>query len=97
LIRFQLKILQVTGASMSPYITDKSYILVFSPWNFLLDRKPILCFQHHNYGKIIKRLKTFRNNQFWFESDNPEGINSGQIGPVSKEEIIGRVLIVLKN
>jgi len=81
---------------MSPCLTDGSYVVVISPWNFLLDRKPILCFQHKHYGKIVKRLKSSKNDYFWFDSDSPEGISSDQIGPIAKKEIIGRVLILLR-
>jgi|TARA_B100001093_G_C26618576_1_gene923525 hypothetical protein len=81
---------------MSPCLTDSSYVLVVSPWNFLLNRKPILCFQHKHYGKIVKRLKSSKNDYFWFDSDSSEGISSAQIGPITKEKIIGRVLIILR-
>lgn len=81
---------------MSPYLTDGSYVIVISPWNFLLSRRPILCFRHKHYGKIVKRLKSFKNDCFFFDSDSPEGISSDQIGPVAKQEIIGRVLVLMR-
>ena len=81
---------------MSPYLTDGSYVIVISPWNFLLSRKPILCFRHKQYGKIVKRLKSFKNGCFFFDSDSPEGISSDQIGPIAKQEIIGRVLVIVR-
>jgi hypothetical protein len=81
---------------MSPYLTDGSYVIVISPWNFLLSRKPILCFRHKHYGKIVKRLKSFKNDCFFFDSDSPEGFSSDLLGPVANQEIIGRVLVLMR-
>ena len=45
---------------------------------------------------MVKRLKSFKNNYFWFDSDSPEGISSDQIGPIAKQEIVGRVLVFIR-
>ena len=41
-------------------------------------------------------LMVVKNNYFWFDSDSPEGISSDQIGPIAKQEIIGRVLVLMR-
>ena len=92
------KIWKVTGHSMFPRIPDYSYVLVCS-WLKLLRIKPeqMILVHHRQYGVIIKTVALIDSNGFiWCKGENLSSIAVEQLGPVSRKQVIGRVLSVFK-
>ena len=84
---------------MSPKIPHDSYVLVDSFWttNFLKANQSIL-FRHREYGLIVKTIAAIDHNGLvWSKGENENSVSIEQIGPVSKEDIIGKVVCVFKN
>ena len=55
-----------------------------------------LLFARVEIGVAKFPTKTAKNDYFFFDSDSLEGISSDQIGPIAKQEIIGRVLVLMR-
>ncbi|NQZ20740.1 MAG: nickel-type superoxide dismutase maturation protease [Colwellia sp.] len=92
------KIWKVTGHSMFPRIPDYSYVLVCN-WLKHLRIKPeqTILVQHRQYGLIIKTVALIDGNGFiWCKGENLSSLAVEQIGPVSRKQVIGRVLSVFK-
>ena len=82
---------------MMPKIPNGCYVLVHSLWRFVLFQNPVFCFRHEIYGKLIKKVqKKDEEGNYWFESTNEDSLSSFQIGPVKPDNIIGRVVLIIK-
>ncbi len=93
---FGLKIWKVTGHSMFPRIPQHSYVLV-EHWYFFKKIKPdqTILINHPQYGLLIKRIAIIDKNNFvWCKGENASSITIEKLGPISKKQIIGRVLKV---
>lgn len=51
---------------------------------------------HPRYGIIIKRAVRKDSHGYWFESDNACGVTTGEIGAVTYDQIVGRVLFAVR-
>lgn len=92
------KIWKVTGHSMFPRIPEYSYVLVCH-WFKQTWIKPEQTILVHSkqYGVIIKRVALIDSNGFiWCKGENLSSISVEEIGPVSRNQVIGRVLSVFK-
>ena len=82
---------------MSPKVPDHSYVLARKTQS-TITKESLLIIDHKNYGKILKKLvKVDDNKKFWFEGENFSSISKEMIGPVKFENIIGKVVFVVKN
>jgi len=84
---------------MSPRIPNDSYVLVDSFWTtmFLKPNQSVL-FRHREFGLIVKTIAAIDHNGFiWSKGENDQSVSIEQIGPVSKNDIIGKVVYVFKN
>lgn len=93
---FGLKIWKVTGHSMFPRIPQHSYVLV-AHWTAFKKIKPnqTILIDHPQYGLLIKTVAIVdKNNLIWCKGENASSIAVEKLGPVSKKQIIGRVLKV---
>jgi len=94
---FGLSIIRITGHSMSPRIPDKSYVLVHT-WINLFKPKHGSSFllKHDKYGHIIKTL-SHKDEQgfYWFTGENTLSVSMLEIGPITVEQILGRVCFTL--
>lgn len=91
-----LKIWKVTGHSMFPRIPQYSYVLV-GHWFTFRKIKPnqTILINHPQYGLLIKTVAIVdRNNLIWCKGENSSSIAVEKLGPVSKKQIIGRVIKV---
>ena len=90
-------IFKVEGNSMSPAVPDQSYVLTRKAQSRIA-KESLLIIDHINYGKILKRLvKVEDNKEFWFEGENLSSISKEMIGPIKFENVIGKVIFVIKN
>ena len=93
------KIWKVTGHSMSPRIPQHSYVLV-NHWFLFLKLKPgkTVLINHSIHGLIIKKVAIIDRNGFiWSKGENPLSMPIEKIGPVSRHQIIGRVLMIIQS
>ena len=89
-------IFKVDGNSMSPRVPHQSYVLTRRAKNIIV-KKSMLIINHKSYGKILKKLvKVDDKNQLWFEGENLSSVSKEMIGPVKSENVIGKVIFVIK-
>ncbi len=82
---------------MSPTIPDQSYVMARKAKSRIA-KKSLLIIDHINYGKILKKLvKVDDNKNLWFEGENLSSVSKEMIGPIKFEEVIGKVVFVVKN
>lgn len=87
---------KVRGMSMSPDIPENSYIFIV-PWLRLRQLKEgsILKVFHPKHGLIVKSLaKIDRNGLFWLKGLHKSSMPIEKLGPVSKSQVLGKVLMV---
>lgn len=91
------KFWKVSGHSMFPKIPQSSYILV-NQWVKFWRIKPeqTILFNHNDHGVIIKTVALIdRNGLIWCKGENLSSLSVEEIGPVSKKQILGKVLMVV--
>jgi phage repressor protein C with HTH and peptisase S24 domain len=87
-------LLKLKGDSMSPKVSDGSYILA-SRWflMFFLGEGKRVLIQHSTYGLIVKTVALVDHHGFiWLKAENNQSLSIEQIGPIDKTQVIGRVL-----
>ncbi len=92
-------IFKVEGNSMNPDITKGSYVLVNRNFRVfsLFKKNYILIFKHNIYGILIKKFEyEDRFRRLWFKGTSDMSISKKMIGPVSKKNIIGKVIMVIR-
>ncbi len=92
------KIWKVTGHSMFPRIPEFSFVLVNHWFNFRrIKPDQTILIRHNQYGLIIKTVALIDANNFiWCKGENSSSIAVEQLGPVSSNQVVGRVLSVFK-
>lgn len=86
-----MRLMKISGGSMSPTLSDGEYLLSKKP--HLLKLGVIYVIDHIDLGVIVKRLCGQKNNKYLFEGDNLSlSIPSYLIGMVEKERIIGQAI-----
>nr|WP_085297573.1 S24 family peptidase [Cognaticolwellia mytili] len=96
---FGFTFFKIKGESMSPKIPNESYVLSCSWFSsfFLGEGKRILV-QHHNYGLIVKTVALVDHHGFiWVKGENSQSMPVEQLGPISANQVIGRVLSVFSH
>lgn len=93
------KIWKVEGHSMAPKIPQDSYVLINKWLNFLPVKKgQQLIMKHRVHGLIVKTVAIVDHNGFiWSKGENKNSVSVEQLGPVSKDQVIGRVLTIFKS
>jgi nickel-type superoxide dismutase maturation protease len=87
---------KIKGDSMSPKIPHESYVLSCR-WfaTFLLGEGKRILVQHHRYGLIVKTVALVDHHGFiWVKGENAQSVSVEQLGPISANQVIGRVLRV---
>lgn len=93
-----LKIWKVEGASMAPIIPAGSFILA-TKWLsiFPIREGHRLIIDHPRYGIIVKTVAMVDKSGFiWSKGENIESVSVEQLGPVNKEQVLGRVVSIFK-
>ena len=91
-----LKLVKVTGNSMSPTLEDGDYVLIRKPRRQRkLTLGLIYVINHSELGRIIKRLGDMKHDRCFFIGDNPSSTPSTVIGAVESSRVIGQVIWVI--
>lgn len=81
---------------MSPKIPNDSYVLSCNWFTnlFLAEGKKIVV-EHQHYGLIVKTVALVDHHGFiWVKGENSGSISVEQLGPISSNQVVGRVLSV---
>lgn len=82
---------------MYPIIPENSYVLTLS-FNFKYSKGNILVFNHKKFGKLIKKLHKIDNKgDFWFVGNNQYSLRTEEIGPIKRDKVLGKALIIFTN
>jgi len=96
-----IKLLKVTGYSLSPFFLPDDYVLVVRSRFLIRQLKPgdIIAFLHSQYGLLIKKVENFDKDteQIIVSGTHPSSIDSRQFGPILFHEIVGKVVWHVKN
>ena len=91
-----IKLVKVTGNSMSPTLMDGDYVLIRKPRRQRkLTLGLIYVINHSELGRIIKRLGDMKHDRCFFIGDNPSSTPSTVIGAVESSRVIGQVIWVI--
>lgn len=91
-----LRVIKVTGESLSPEYQEGDYVVV-TTIPFFLNRiraGDIIVFQQSPYGTMVKRVEQVlqEGKQYFVIGAHPQSVDSRQFGPVSKEALIGKLI-----
>ena len=91
-----IKIIKVTGNSLSPFFFPGDYVLIWrSPGRFTkLSSDDYVVFNHQDHGLLIKQI-LFNNpaeNFIEVEGIHPDSITSKKMGRIPYQNIIGKVI-----
>tara|TARA_X000001036_G_C20554602_1_gene755809 strand:+ start:503 stop:811 length:309 start_codon:yes stop_codon:yes gene_type:complete len=89
---FKFSLFKVEGDSMSPSIPRSSFVVIKS--TEMLKIQNFFVFNHSHYGKLIKKLvRIDSKNMLWFEGEFKQSISVNDIGPIKKDQVIGKVIL----
>jgi len=95
-----IKIVKVTGKSLSPFFLPGDYVITGnSPFLFgEICVGDTIVFPHPLYGLTIKNVRTVdsENQQILVEGNHSLSLTSAQIGPIKLSTIFGKVLFHIK-
>jgi len=81
---------------MLPSIESGSYAFFFSIKALKMSSKHIYKIMHPSLGLIIKRFKYIDNSGYFrFEGDGPESTSSAKIGKIKRNQVLGRLFLVI--
>jgi len=84
-----IKIIKVTGESLSPFFVAGDYVLI-GKCSYLfgaISEGDIVVFTHPSFGEL---------QQFHVKGSHPLSIDSRQIGPIAAADILGKVIWHIK-
>jgi len=91
-----IKIIKVTGSSLSPSFLPGDYVLIRRSPRLLRNLSPgdVVVFHHDVYGSLIKKVRSnIQSNQVVYtEGTHAESISTEEIGPVNYRHITGKVI-----
>ena len=91
-----IKIVKVTGNSLSPFFLPGDYVLCVKGWKTASSLKPgdLVVFDHSDHGTFIKFVKDnlATDSIIFVEGSNPESISSHKLGPIPYRDIHGKVI-----
>jgi phage repressor protein C with HTH and peptisase S24 domain len=87
-----LKVLRISGESLSPEYRDGDYVVVSS---FL--RKPVsgdaIVFRNKIYGTMIKQTQSIsESGDVFVIGSHPRSVDSRRFGSVNRKDVIGKVI-----
>ncbi len=95
-----LKIIKVTGESLSPLFLPGDYVLI-RKYTFLfgsIREGDIVVFTHPSYGLMIKEIHWVNSElqQIHVKGSHPLSVDSSKIGPIASADILGKVIWHIK-
>ncbi len=94
-----LRLFKVTGDSLRPEVEDGDIVLLLT-WRRLWRLKPgdRVVFRQPTYGTLIKKIERLGpgRGQVFVAGTHAASVDSYEFGPVSVEQIIGKVVGIVK-
>jgi phage repressor protein C with HTH and peptisase S24 domain len=96
-----LKIIKVTGESLSPFFLPGDYVLISTSSRVYhrIEKDDIIVFHHPDFGRLIKSV--FENNQkennLIVRGIHPNSISSHKMGQVPYKNLEGKVIFHFRN
>jgi len=91
-----LRLLKVTGDSLSPIYKEGDYVVIATLPFFLrrLRKGDIIVFQHGLYGTLIKIVDRIspESDEIYFVGASENSLDSRRLGPINRQAIMGRVI-----
>ncbi len=91
-----LRILKITGESLSPTHNPGDYVLISTrpKGANALKSGEIVVFKHPVYGTMVKRVvRVFpKDEKIFVTGSHPQSIDSRQFGPIPQSWVIGKVV-----
>jgi len=89
-----LRLVKVTGNSMSPTLEDGDYVITKKPRQYQAGL--IYVINHSDLGRILKRLEHIDNKRYFFSGDNPKASTPASlIGAVDQTRIVGQLWLII--
>lgn len=91
-----LRLLKVTGDSLTPEYREGDYVFIAKiPFFFdSIKKGDVVAFRHSVHGTMIKYVDRVDAGQeaVYVSGTHADSVDSRQFGPVRKEEILGKVI-----
>ena len=91
-----LRVLKVSGESLSPLYEEGDFVLVLKiPFFYsFLRRGDAIAFRHPEYGMMIKLIERISDDgeQIFVVGKHPMSIDSRHFGPIPRKEVVGKVI-----
>ena len=91
-----LRVIKVTGDSLSPDYREGDYVVIATIPFFLNRTKvgDVIVFQHPAFGTLIKKVAQVEGDgeQYFVVGAHPNSVDSRHFGPVARQSLIGRVI-----
>jgi signal peptidase I len=95
-----LKLLKVTGSSLSPSYQEGDFVVVTKIPLFLVHLKPgdTLVFRHPDYGTLIKQIDHLipETGEIYVVGTDEFSVDSRRFGFITKDDILGKVIWHIK-
>ena len=95
-----IKIVKVTGESLSPFFLPGDYVIVGKlPFKFGdITVGDTIVFPHPSFGLLIKKVLSVNTETHYIlvEGSHPHSLTSNQIGPIHLSTIFGKVMFHIK-
>lgn len=95
-----LKIIKVTGNSLSPILFPGEYALIWRvPFRFKkLVPGDLVVFDHEKYGRLIKQVVDNNPAEKFIETEgiHPASLSAEKIGTIPYTNIVGKVLRIFR-
>jgi len=91
-----LKIIKVTGESLSPDIQEGDYVLIGTcSFLFPIKKGDTVVFVHPHYGRMIKKVTGIQKKPqtITVSGTHPQSVDSRDFGNISRALITGKVLL----
>ena len=91
-----IRIIKVTGESLSPSFQDGDYVIIITASRFIDNLRPgdVIVFDHDDYGRVIKMVDRINplTGEIYVTGTHEYSLNSIQLGTIASDSIIGRVI-----
>jgi nickel-type superoxide dismutase maturation protease len=91
-----LRVIRVTGESLSPQIREGDYVVITTIPFFLNRLRPgdVIVFRHPSYGVMIKRVERVlsEGDTLFVIGDHPHSLDSRRFGPVPRRDVVGKMV-----
>lgn len=90
------KVIKVTGNSLSPFFLPGDYVVTLTCRWLLrnLSAGDVIVFRHPEYGQMVKKVNgtNQKTGTISVRGVHPESLDSRQFGPISSDNVIGKVI-----